>query len=120
MKKVKFILPLIVLFFAVAGVFAMQANSKVNNTYATTLYFHYVPNTMSDAQYTTATNWEETTIGNADCNSQDDITCLVKVADSDLAPYSGTQEQKFASFLSDQSSASTYVDLNLEGTKSAQ
>lgn len=121
MKNLKLLLPLIAVVFAVAGGFAKEANSKVEDTKATTLYFHYVPNTMSDAQYTAASNWQESSPEESPCNSAGNITCLVDVTDSQIAAYPGaTEEDQFANFLADQSSPSGYVAQHLIDTKSAQ
>lgn len=63
--------------------------------------FHFIPANGSELTFENGGSWE---LGatNPECvNPQTDV-CILRIDDSKLAPYSGTQPQQLAAYLADQ------------------
>lgn len=74
-----------------------------------TYSFHYIPPNVSELQYENTNNWEARA-SHPECDSIPNDVCILRIDDSKLSPYSGTDVEKLVQYLTDQNGTDDYFN----------
>lgn len=91
-----------------SGIFALVSAIVLSSFTApasTIVSFHFIPPNGAEYLYEDASRWE-VAASSFECMSPENDVCILRIAESKLYGYSGTDTQKLAAYLADQGAGS--------------
>jgi hypothetical protein len=73
------------------------------------LEFRYTPADEVEVNFETATSWQQSPPTHPSCTGGNDV-CIIRIDDSELAPFSGNNVQKLASYMASQGPGQDFAD----------